>query len=836
MTENPASRVPALCRIGCGLVLLGAQLSAGCGRSPLQRGADRAGDGGVDRVTPGGALPDAGGPDAATSDGTSGDGTSGDGDLTLMNVFGTVELIGETDHSGARVALAPLGLTTTTDAAGHFAFAAVPSGVYTLSIDRRDHHELVPSFIVSASGSGVPYQGGLVPLEPIEVPRARRMITDPAPIGAFESQVNSYELGPSSGWETDGVQVLLKGPCDRAADCANASGGTPQRLFIGKLGETARPVGGPLGTPFRFTLTLGGERAIYMTETVHGDVHTTAFHLVTTDEVPRELASFPAKSATLKSDLTWAAVVRADNGIERVDFETGQRTVLAPANSQEAHRLFLEQAPGYVVYTLGKDTSCGQGIFDTCGTMRMVPSDGSGPPTTIDSDVLVGSGFMELGPTPDGGRIFYIKSEIVDGVAHATYWTSPVARPQPEKLADNRPGGGLFDAGYISPDHETVYFTRDGAGGLASLYAYSVASSKISLLADGLCRPSTSLVNFSVAVGSVSSILFVNDCDAQTSLGTLRRVDSDSGQIVTLAKNTVLPASVWAVAEGAILLYQLPGGSPSGWPEGALFEVKPDGTGLEELSPAADGGQLVFDKDNTRILFKGAPGNQPGSLVLRRFGDASAILAQNVSSWTVTDDLAQVLALTDVDATKSGTMRLVQVARGASEMLDSGRIIPESMQVTPGGHGAVYVVSGGADKSSGTLKLAGGGVTRTLGDKVSRVGVLLAPKAGAVVFGTGDIGDLKMAKLADGTVTTLGHGVQFYKLSPDGLHLSFLSDTTASSWRGTLRSARLDTAAVTTVLSRTEIFGWAGDFLTASRRPALPGFGFQDGVYTTRVP
>ena len=115
----------------------------------------------------------------------------------------TVRLL---DDTGASIA------TATTDAAGAYTLPGVPPGLYTATFDRGAYHETVPALLAMPGTDGFVVDGGILPLAPLEVPRARRLVAAPstAPVAITpdgSEAVVARELGGAGTCVLDTVDV-----------------------------------------------------------------------------------------------------------------------------------------------------------------------------------------------------------------------------------------------------------------------------------------------------------------------------------------------------------------------------------------------------------------------------------------------------------------------------------------------------------------------------------------------------------------------------------------------------------------------------------------------------
>ena len=95
------------------------------------------------------------------------------GDVPLPpGLSGIARLIGQSQHGGTRVELVGTGPMTTTDADGIFTLGERPDGMHVLQLGQGEYWDRLPLLI----SGGRPFVAPNVPLPPLELPRARRLI------------------------------------------------------------------------------------------------------------------------------------------------------------------------------------------------------------------------------------------------------------------------------------------------------------------------------------------------------------------------------------------------------------------------------------------------------------------------------------------------------------------------------------------------------------------------------------------------------------------------------------------------------------------------------------
>jgi hypothetical protein len=732
-------------------------------------------------------------------------------DHSAKRVDGSIRLIGETDHSDASVVLEPLGMATKTDASGHLHFEAIAQGEYTLRVTRGDHQEVVPRFIVDANGAGVPHEQTLIALNPLEVPRMRRMLSDPM------AHANSVQTKPQwgigelvLGWRLSGERLLLQGPCDEA--CSGEATAGARRYFLATLSDVAVPLLGPLPkiSP-RGTLALQGERVVYMTEAGAGPNKSGVFHLATTSGEAPELLQFPAKRLAISPDSDWAAVVRADNGIERVDLKSAARSELVPAGPLEPSRLQFSQTAKALIYYGGET--------DFRGALNIVPFDGGGvklidPQADASEPPLISN---------DGKHIFYARLE--EARRRAIY-TSSTATPKPLKLSE------YAVMGTFSPDHSLFYFARNTSPGLGTLHAYTLKTGAIVDVAESLCMREN-LYPFRL-VGE--HLFFVDQCDAKTGRGSLLRRTANGGENIVLHKAATLPVAYWLTKD--LILFQMSEGASSNT-TGALYEVYRDGSGLRQLSSSAAIGDVRFSKDESRLFYRSFDPAiaAVGPLVMHTPGGAAVRLVENVWSYRLSADESSAVALADFTMGSSGTLVAVDLETHKTSNLETARIEPYSYGFTPDDNGILYITYTGS-ALRGTFKLALDGKQHVLGSNVVATGIRYAQKAGRALFIDYNAqSELKMASLSDGVVTKLGEGCDEFAVSPEQSGVAFRCSTedVAGERLGTLGVAKFDTGVVRTLMNRVHTLGFANEFVTAARRSSPLGHAYQDGFYAQKL-
>jgi hypothetical protein len=92
---------------------------------------------------------------------------------------GKARVTGGGDASGIAVSLVGTSLATTTDADGSFVLPHPPDGIYSLSFDRGDFHEIAPAVLAIPGSTGFYLDGSLYPLDgaTAALPRGRRQLS-----------------------------------------------------------------------------------------------------------------------------------------------------------------------------------------------------------------------------------------------------------------------------------------------------------------------------------------------------------------------------------------------------------------------------------------------------------------------------------------------------------------------------------------------------------------------------------------------------------------------------------------------------------------------------------
>jgi hypothetical protein len=466
------------------LALLGLALVAGCGHHPkasVDAGADAAAP-----DAPTDLAPDASrdlGPDAATPIDAAPDlAPDATPDVaTEAGIAGVATLIGQTNHAGTTVQVEGQAARATTAADGSFVLPVPPAGDYHLLLDNGEYHEVVPNFRVLASGQAVLFASREYPLPPIELSRARRLVS------GDRDRDYQYQL-----WPDGSILNVARRPA-------------PDKPF----GIELLPASGKAAL---FTLEGAGSR-------------------VTVLEKQRFLAEKLAAGNTLDvvlGSLGGAAPVTLATGLS-YDRNYG----LLPGRDVLYYLLFQPPAAGYTVMTTPLDAPAPHKVVDLATGSRFSPDghyyafvvaapaptyrtrtlrlvnvdtgtaidvsnqqDSVEPQFTSDSKYLVFSGdalrsqpvaggpSIRLGPaakefrlTPDGKLVIYL------GTGESPYFSVPVAGGTPLDISGESPGSTGFNA-TISPDGSHIFYQGHFNQGHATFKAAATGAMKVTNLAD----------------------------------------------------------------------------------------------------------------------------------------------------------------------------------------------------------------------------------------------------------------------------------------------------------------------------------------------------------------
>ncbi len=398
----------------------------------------------------------------------------------------TVRLL---DDTGASIA------TATTDAAGAYTLPGVPPGLYTATFDRGAYHETVPALLAMPGTDGFVVDGGILPLAPLEVPRARRLVAAPstAPVAITPDggeAVVARELGGAGTCVLDTVDVATGQVREvPAPSCSanlqvsddgtlayaggNASTSDPAPIYATPVagGPSVRLLDRPLNGAFQ--VLPDGRHLVVATQPSNGLPYQVV--LAAADGSPPEvlLAASPWYTAISIVQLSpdGSQLLVDSSGLKVITLATGAVTDLGAGGSDPR---FL---PGGVkVLYATSDPQSSYGVVD----LQVVPASG-GTPRLLASQVSQHTAT----PTPDGSRVLYqdasggtpgpIDSVPVDGSAAPVTLAASAAIqavspdgsrvvltrfPDRELVSVPVAGGAVADLG--GQDAQRVAFSPDG--------------------------------------------------------------------------------------------------------------------------------------------------------------------------------------------------------------------------------------------------------------------------------------------------------------------------------------------------------------------------------------
>ena len=256
-------------------------------------------------------------------------------------VSGVATLLGLASSGGTTVTVGSTGSTTTTLGDGSYSVSGVPQGVYPVTFANGAYQEQIPTVLAMAPGNGYVVDGALYPLQPIEIPRARRLM----------SSSSAWPLQVTAG----GSKVLFE--TDYAGNGATlwvgaVAGGTPVKVGTNAYNYSAKLT--PDGSTLYFLADLVSGATSY--GVLHEATTATGFDMTVASGVERfdaspdgnfvvyqlidgtvQLRTSAGTTTTLPNVTAWCGfspdsqtvLVTGSGGLQAVSTADGTRTTIA---------------------------------------------------------------------------------------------------------------------------------------------------------------------------------------------------------------------------------------------------------------------------------------------------------------------------------------------------------------------------------------------------------------------------------------------------------------------------------------------------------------------------
>jgi hypothetical protein len=720
----------------------------------------------------------------ATSASDGGLPTDGPPALPGTTLTGTLRLIGQASHGGVTVRFEPGGATATTDAAGAFALAA-PLGEGRLVIDGDGYHEEVPRVVVTATGAGIPVEGGaLAPIVDLEVPRAHRLLTDPR-------VYHAVQLSP------DGARIALRAGCAECASNSEAMG----RLFLGAVDGVAGDAGVTIEiNDFQDAVWRLGSRRFAVIE--RGPADGTGrtplfFRLYDAEAAPVLLARIPVTAwrYTRTGD---RAVLATPEGVEVIDLATGARTSLHRATEPSPMHIELPGSGEHVVFWTHLDDR------EQVGRMYVVPITG-GEVVALTSQ---GSRWaVRIIGTPP--RIVYgVRNEVSQQV---DLWSSPVDRAAPTFH-----GAFRYDT-VLSPDGKTLYLLHRDEDDGGRLTAIDTSSGETTVLSDEIPHPGgAGRLRLSPA-GRYIYYPVVSPPGSETVQLAVRPANGgDERRLRPLLRGEASYAAAHFAAEDRLMVLAA----------GGAFSVFDLEAGVEHPGLAATPGpSFQTTPDGRHVLFIAGANLLALDVATRT---TRAITGPFTSAWSfgVIDDRTVFLGADHRDdGWGRNPVTLLRVGLPGLGVETIDRDVLSYQAPRPDG-AVVYVRRGSVGDE--IRRFEGSSPGRLLAEGAYQVQFVRGGRQ-IVYYTSGRVGAILHILDADtGAIRTLGNAVEA-RLSPDETWLAFVS--LAAGTGRTLHTVRVDGGDAAPMMSHVGTWQWLGNRVIATRTRSPAPFGFQDGAY-----
>jgi Tol biopolymer transport system component len=699
-------------------------------------------------------------------------------------ITGVATMVGLTNHAGTTVGLAGTQLAGLTNADGGFAVENAPDGDFSMTFKNGAYEEVIPHVLVWPKWTRVLAEGNLYPLDPIEVPRAKRLLSDSSL--TFDYGSGAERLSP------DQTKILFLSNYDK-----NSRSGTLQLLSLS--GGTPIVLGTGIAE-FAYQFSPDSSRVFFLSDC--GTTGCALNSVAVSSGLTTKLSDWVDPLYQLSPDGTHIAFVYWYLGaptygtLKTIPVSGGADTTIATGVPNYAYG-FTPDSQKLVFLSSYKTYP------DYKGTLQVAPVSG-GSATTLANDVA-----SDFKLSVDGSKVFFLGSYAHVPGQLGTLQMAPLAGGALTTF-----GTGVSSNSYLlSPDGSQILFCANssgGQGGFGTLKVAPVTGSPITTLGNAVMTgvqtlgyaftpDGTKVLFVSSVTGGAGNLQLASLAGATDTLGTgvqpslfYYSVFSKDGSKIWFLANS-------AASGGDLKVALVSTGAVTSIASGVSY------SSINRFSP--DGTSLVF-------ITNAIPATNTGTLnVAPVAGGAVSVLGTGIhtsySPVTYSDDGTKLLFLSDNLGvpTLTGTLKWAPASGATVTTLGSGVYADQrTYYFSADGSKVVFlsnVTGGSSSDKTGTLKLTS---------------VSGSPSA-----------------------STLGTNVAYWpmpQLSPDATKILFVSDYTAiPSLTGILRVAPLDGGPSTAIIGKAARGQWVGNGRLVAVRLGTPlPYRHQDGLYVANVP